>query len=233
MDDDLFGPLLAIHAISGTIALVVAPLALVVKKGGRWHRFWGRAFFYAMLAVCVTAIISGITRPNILMALVALFSFHMAVSGYRALYQKSFHRGARPGVLDLLIQSLAGLVNGGLFIWGVSHLLLGHRDGASIIFAAFGALCLFMVFLQVRRFFNARQDRNEWLFAHMIGFMGCYVATLSAFSAVNLEMIRPAWLQWLWPTFIGIPLITIVVRYFRDKVGEGKRSRILARARIK
>ncbi|MCB9170097.1 MAG: hypothetical protein H6594_07085 [Flavobacteriales bacterium] len=233
MNDQVFSFVLALHALSGGIALVVAPLALVVRKGAIWHRIWGKTFFYAMAVVCVTAIATGLQRPNILMALVAVFSFHMAVSGYRALYQKRFHRGERPGGLDLLIQGLAGLVNATLFIWGFSHLLLGHRDGASIIFCAFGAVGLFMVFLQVRRFYNARQDRNEWLFAHMIGFLGCYVATVSAFSAVNLAMIRPTWLQWLWPAIIGLPLITMSVRYFRNKVSEGKRSRILARARIR
>ncbi|MCB0793463.1 MAG: hypothetical protein KDB88_01900 [Flavobacteriales bacterium] len=221
------------HAFAGAVAFVVAPLAMVVKKGGRWHRRWGRAFFYAMTVVCGTAVYLGIREENVLMALVALFSFHMAASGYRALYLKKLHKGLKPAKWDLVIQGAAAVVNGGLLIWGIAHLMLGQATNSAMIFTAFGLVGGFMVFLQVRKFYSPRQDKQEWLYAHMIGFLGSYIATVSAFSAVNLDMLRPVWLQWLWPTLVGSPLIAWWVRYMKAKVGDGSRSRIVARARLK
>ncbi len=224
---------LRVHAASGGVALVVAPLAMLVRKGGDWHRRWGRIFFYSMAVVCLTAIISGILRPNPLMALVAIFSFHMCASGYRALYLKRVHQGQRPGRVDFLLHGIAGLVNGGLFLWGMGHLMLGHRDSFSLIFTAFGAVGLLMVWGQMRRFYKTNHDKRDWFYAHMAGFLGGYVATVSAFSAVNLHMIKPVWLQWLWPTLVGAPLIALWIRYYRNSFAKGRRMHSMTDIRIR
>ena len=73
-------------------ALVAAPLAMAVRKGGRWHRLWGKIFVYTMMLVCSTAIVVGVARENIIMALVAVFSFHLVASGWRGLYLKKLHK---------------------------------------------------------------------------------------------------------------------------------------------
>lgn len=234
MDEDLLLLIdLRLHAASGFVALVVAPLAMVVRKGGDWHRRWGRVFFWAMLLVAVTAIVAGIMRPNVLMALVAIFSFHMVASGYRALYLKRLHQGQRPARMDYLLHGLAGLVNAGLFIWGVSHLALGQRSSASIIFTVFGAIGLFMVWGQVRRFFQSNHDKRDWFYAHMTGMLGGYIATVSAFSAVNLSMIQPMWLQWLWPTLVGVPLLVLWIRSYKARFAKGERMHQVTDIRIR
>ncbi len=234
MDEELFlNGVLRVHAVSGGIALVVAPLAMLVTKGGDWHRRWGKLFFYGMAVVALTAIVAGVLRPNVLMALVAIFSFHMVASGYRALYLKRVHQGQRPGTLDFVLHGTAGLINGGLFLWGIGHLMLGHRDSASIIFTTFGTIGLLMVWGQMRRFYKANHDKRDWFYAHMTGFLGGYVATVSAFSAVNLHMIQPMWLQWLWPTILGAPLIALWVRYYRKSFEDGKRMRSMTDIRIR
>ena len=217
--------LLLLHMTAGLVALVVAPMAMIVGKGGDWHRRWGKAFFYAMAIVVVTAIILGIARENLLMAMVAVFSFHMIASGYRALYLKRLHEGQRPARMDILIMGLAGAMNGGLFLWGATHLALGHRNSGPIIFLVFGLIGLVFVWRDLQRFFQRESDRREWLYAHMTGFLGGYIATVSAFSAVNLEMIRPLWLQWLWPTIVGAPLIVLWVRHYKRKLASGRRLR--------
>lgn len=224
--------ILTIHALAGFFAFVMAPLAMVVRKGGDWHRRWGKAYFYAMAVVVVTAIVAGILRPNWLMTLVAVFSFQLVASGYRALYLKRLHEGQRPGGWDKLIMGAAILVNGGLFLWGLIHLMLGHRTSGPIIFLVFGAIGLLFVWRDYRRFYKTSHDKREWLYAHMVGFIGGYIATVSAFSAVNLGMIKPMWLQWLWPTVIGAPLIALWVGYYRKRFEAGGRSRDLFDVRI-
>jgi fluoride ion exporter CrcB/FEX len=224
--------LLYLHAFAGTLALVIAPLAMLASKGSDAHRRWGKVFFYAMSVVVVTAIIAGIVRPNILMALVALFSFHMLASGYRALYLKKLHEGQRMQRWDYILQGSAAVINGALFLWGLINLTMGRRDSASIIFFVFGSVGLFMVWRNVHQFFKRSVDKREWLYMHMTGFLGGYIATVSAFSAVNLHMIQPTWLQWLWPTIIGSPLIAYWISYYRKGFAKGKRVSDMVRTRI-
>ncbi|HRP00451.1 MAG TPA: hypothetical protein PLN54_13530 [Flavobacteriales bacterium] len=232
-DPEFLKIIISIHAVSGVIALLVAPLAMLVAKGGDAHRLWGRTFFYAMAVVATTAILAGILRPNTLMALVAVFSFHMIASGYRALYLKKLHQGQRPNGVDIFLMGTAGIVNAGLFLWGLSHVLMGDRAAGPIIFLVFGTIGLSFVWRDFQRFHQRTHDKREWLYAHMSGFMGGYIGTVSAFSAVNLEMIQPVWLRWLWPTVLGVPLIVGWIRYYRKRFAGGRRTRDLFQVRIR
>lgn len=222
-----------LHAAFGFVALIVAPLAMVSRKGGDWHRRWGRSYFWSMAAVAVTGIGLGAVRGNWLMAMVAVFAFHMVASGYRALYLKKLHEGQRPGRVDRILMIAAGIVNGGILLWGAVNLVLGHRGSGPIIFAVFGAIGLLFVWRDAQRFHRTSHDKREWLYAHMTGFLGGYIATVSAFSAVNLGMLEPFWLRWLWPTLIGAPLIAFWVRRYRQRFASGRRSRDLFDIRIK
>jgi fluoride ion exporter CrcB/FEX len=225
--------LLMLHASAGFLALVVAPLAMLAAKGSDAHRRWGRFFFYSMCVVVVTAIISGIINDNILMALVALFSFHMVASGYRALDLKKLHEGQRMGTWDYLLQGSAGVINLALFLWGIINLTMGRRDGVSLIFFVFGCVGLFLVWSNVHKFYKRSVDKREWLYMHMTGFLGGYIATVSAFSAVNLHLIQPVWLQWLWPTIIGSPLIAYWIGHYRRQFAKGKRVSEVFRGNIR
>ncbi|MBK9175765.1 MAG: hypothetical protein IPM46_05385 [Flavobacteriales bacterium] len=226
------GSILALHAIAGFIALVVAPLAMLARKGGNWHRRWGKAYFWAMAVVATSAIVIGVLKSNWLMAMVAVFSFQMIASGYRALYLKRLHEGQQAAWPDRFIMGAGILVNGALFMWGVIHLMLGHKESGPVIFTVFGTIGLLFVWRDFQRFHKMSHDKREWLYAHMVGFLGGYIATVSAFSAVNLEMIRPMWLQWLWPTIIGAPLIALWTGYYRKRFAGGKRSHDLFDLRI-
>ncbi len=227
------GVVLGVHAAAGFFALCVAPLAMAVKKGGDWHRRWGKYFFYAMAVVSVTAIILGVARTNWLMAMVAVFSFQMIASGYRALFLKRLNEGQPPTTIDKTMLGSAILVNGGLFMWGAINIFLGHRESGPIIFLVFGSIGLVFMWRDLQRFYKTSHDKREWLYAHMTGFLGGYIATLSAFSAANLDMIEPSWLRWLWPTIIGSPLIAVWVRYYKKKFTGGRRSRDLFDIRIR
>lgn len=222
-----------LHIAAGFTALFVAPLAMVVRKGGDAHRRWGKVFFYSMAVVAITAIVVGIWKNNIFLAMLAVLSFHLAASGYRSLYHKRLHEGQKPGTLDIVLQGTAGVVNGGLFIWGFVNILLGNRGTSSLLFLAFGLIGSLFVWRNVQRFYKRSNEKHEWLFAHMSGFLGGYIATVSAFSAVNMSFIKPVWLQWLWPTLVGTPLIILWVSYYRKKLSRGRRARDVVDVRIR
>src|SRR5262244_3758779 len=94
--NELVTALRFIHIAAGTIGLFVAPAAMVTLKGGRAHRRWGKIYFWSMATVTVTALVLAAWRPNYFLLMVAVFSFYLAFSGYRALYRK------RPGGVGAL-----------------------------------------------------------------------------------------------------------------------------------
>lgn len=233
MEESILSGLRLTHVVAGFIALFVAPLAMIVRKGGDAHRRWGKVYFYAMAVVAITAIILGVWLNKMFLAMLAVLSFHLAASGYRALYQKRLHEGQKPGTMDIVVQGTAGVVNGGLFIWGSVNILLGNKGTASMLFLAFGLVGSLMVWRNLQRFYKRSHEKNEWLFAHIANFIAAYIATVSAFSAVNFTFIKPVWLQWLWPTLVGTPLIFLWVNYYRKKLSRGRRARDVVEIRIR
>ncbi|HMN05716.1 MAG TPA: hypothetical protein PKD45_08315 [Flavobacteriales bacterium] len=234
IDSTLVPILLAVHMAAGGIALVVAPLAMVAYKGGDWHRRWGKAFFYSMAVVCATAIALGIFKPvNFWLALVAVFSFHLVGSGYRALYLKQMHKGLRPARVDLVLHGVAAVVDGGLLIWGLAHLFLGSFNAQAVLFTVLGLIGTILVVIGFMQFYRQRQDKRAWLYGHIIGFVGGYIATLTAFSGVNLTMIDPLWLRWFWPAMVGVPFLWAWIWHLRQRFNRGEHLRSFAKVRIK
>ena len=82
-----------LHIATAATALVIAPCAMIANKGGDYHRLWGKIYFYAMAVVALTALVLAIYGLNLFLGVLALFSFHLVASGYRALYHKRVHEG--------------------------------------------------------------------------------------------------------------------------------------------
>lgn len=59
-------------------------------------------------------------------------------------------------------------------------------------------------------------ERRWWWFVHMVNMLSAYIATVSAFSAVNLDLLPPL-VQWLWPTAVGTPAIFVWVAYHKRR----------------
>lgn len=210
---------------AGLVALVVAPLAMLVHKGGDAHRRWGKLFVFAAAVLVIASVVLGIAEQNALMPLVALFGFHMIAAGYRSLYLKKLHEGQKPSRADLLVISTAAVINAGLFLWALSLLMLGQKMNKVSLFLLFGGMGLIMVFFNINRFYKRSHDKLEWLYGHISGMIGGYVATVAVFSAATLEMINPPLLRWLWPAFIGAPLILYFIRHYKRRFSKGRRPK--------
>ena len=46
----------AVHLMSSLVAIVVGAIVMLMRKGTRWHRTWGHAYFWAMLSTVVTSL---------------------------------------------------------------------------------------------------------------------------------------------------------------------------------
>jgi uncharacterized membrane protein len=200
-----------LHIACGMVALFVAPAAMLTVKGGLAHRRWGKIYFWSMAAVAVTALVMSLYRPIYFLALVAVFSFYFAFRGYRSVIRK--HEPARAAdwiaALIMLTGSL-GLV--GVGIHPPAHQFL-PAPAVSIVFGLIGAT---VGAVDIWRFLRPAADRNAWMYSHLGGMVGSYIATVGAFSAVNFYFL-PTLVRWLWPTVIGVPAISIWIAYYRSK----------------
>jgi uncharacterized membrane protein len=212
-----------IHISAGMLALVLAPLAMLTVKGGRAHRRWGKIYFWSMLVVASTAVVLALWRPQIFLALLAVFSFYLAFSGYRALSRKRPVRGERADAADwaaavVTFAASAALVVLGLVRPGPSWERLG------IVPVVFGVLGMVLAGLDLARLARPSADPRAWWFAHMGGMLGSYIAAVSAFSVVNFAFL-PTAVRWLWPTALGIPLISIWIAYYKVRFRKASGTR--------
>lgn len=221
--------LLILHIASGMVALFVAPGAMLTRKGALWHRRWGRVFFWAMAAVAATALPLTLIHPSIFLALIAIFSFYMAFSGYRVTRRKRPVRGERATRLDWLMATLTLAVSLGLVGYGLRDLVVGNGAGAAAV--VFGLLGAILAGRDLRSFIHPPSDRYAWWFFHMGNMLGAYIATVSAFSVTNFEFLPPV-VRWMWPTVVGVPAIFIWIGSYQRKFNR-ERTPSNSRAKVR
>ncbi|MEM1096006.1 MAG: DUF2306 domain-containing protein [Bacteroidota bacterium] len=203
---------LAIHIAAGMMALFVAPGAMMAKKGKAWHRRWGRVYFWCMFVVALSAVVMALVKPNLFLLLLAVFSFYLSFSGYRVLYRKK--PGARVPLLDWCVTGATVVASAAMAVYGASVLLGGNGFGTVMV--VFGVLGTSGAGQDLRSFIRPSADKHAWFFKHMSGFLTSYIATVSAFSAVNFMFLPPV-LRWLWPTVLGTAGLIAWSRHYRKK----------------
>lgn len=192
------------HITAGTVALLSGPVAMFTAKGGNQHRRWGKVYFYAMVVVFLTALVLSIFKDIPFLLMIAFFSFYLVVAGYRALSLKNLHKGQKAPLGDWLfsIGSLMGSIT--LFGWGIYQFI--QQSELGIVAIVLGALGCSIIFKRLRSFMKPPTDKNHWLYAHVTGMGGGYVATFTAFAVVNVHFL-PGALTWILPSIIGGLLI--------------------------
>ncbi|MEM6646662.1 MAG: DUF2306 domain-containing protein [Bacteroidota bacterium] len=207
-----YGIILGIHIAAGMTALFVAPGAMMAKKGKAWHRRWGKIYFWCMFVVAVSAVVMALIKPNLFLLLLAVFSFYLSFSGYRVLYRKK--PGARVPMLDWAVTGITIVASAAMTIYGATVLAGGNDFGTVML--VFGVLGTSGAGQDLRSFIRPSADKHAWFFKHMTGFLTSYIATVSAFSAVNFMFLPPV-VRWLWPTVIGTVGLIVWSRHYRKK----------------
>jgi uncharacterized membrane protein len=216
----------AVHIGAGVMALVIAPLALAVRKGGTAHRRWGWIYYWSMAAIFVTTLLILLYRPNIFMLAVAVLSFYAAFTAQRVIGMR--RPGEQPArALDYIaaiVAMIIGLVVAG---WGMSLLLTPTNPYSSfaILGLIFGVLTLKSGFDDIQRFRKPPTDKYFWWYYHMNNMLGSYIGAITAFMVqtvsrwmYGVEALAPfAWLVWVLPMAIGLPLASLWERRYRQK----------------
>jgi uncharacterized membrane protein len=208
--------LLVVHVTAGFGAFLLAPVALATAKGGRAHKRWGMVYLWCMGVIAATALPMALYRPVLFLAMVAVFSFYAAFSGYRVLKLKDLARGGRAKPVDWL----AGMLT---FASSLLLALLGAFDpaaiqGFGIVSFVFGLLGMRLAWVQMSSFVRKPKEKMFWWNTHLGNFIGSYIAAWTAFSVVTLQAVfgNHIWL-WLWPTAVGVPAIVITTAYYKRK----------------
>ncbi len=219
MSGMVFDGILTLHAVGGAVALVAGPLAMLARKGGRRHRLSGRCYGGAMVFTAASALCLALATRNALLLTIAVFSFFLVFTGWRALHQRRLHERGRWGGhgarwFDWLVAALTLAFSAGLFVAG----WLQGGDVTELFFGVGGSVLALREMLHL----TGRGVRpGDWLVRHMIGMSATYIATVSAFAVVTLTML-PRPVAFIGPTLIGTPLIAWAAVCLTAALGRGR-----------
>ena len=208
--------LLGVHIAAGATSFVLAPVALATAKGGRQHKRWGMVYLWAMGVVAGTALPMALYRPVLFLALVAVFSFYAAFSGYRVLKLKDLPRGGSARPVDWFAGIFTFVSSACLAGFGAFRPALVQNMG--IVAIVFGLLGMRLASVQLTSFVRKPKEKMFWWYTHLGNFIGSYIAAWTAFSVVTLpRFFGNSFLFWLWPTAIGVPAIVLTTAYYKRK----------------
>ena len=194
------GILLFIHILAGSIALVSAALALSTEKGKKMHVLIGKAYFWSMVIIFLTALPMSIITGNVFLFLIAIFSFYLAFSGMR--FAKN--RTGVPTRVDLIAVNFMFL--SGVGMWILAIIFFIDNDSQFITLTVFGFLALFLGYGDFQTFKNQTAIGKERIAKHLTNMMGGTIAVVTAVLVVNPPS-NPEWVWWILPTVLITPII--------------------------
>ena len=192
--------LLPIHILAGIIALLCAALAVTSKKGNELHVLSGRSYFWAMMAIFLTAIPMSIISSNTFLFLIAIFSFYLAFAGIR------FARN-RTGVATMLDWvAISLMILSGLGMWTLAAIYFLNDNAVNIVLLVFGFFAVSLGCADFRSYKNNSATGKERISRHLTNMMGGTIAVVTAVSVVN-PPFGPEWMWWVLPTALITPVI--------------------------
>lgn len=214
--------LLAFHIASGFGSFLLAPVALLTAKGGKQHKRWGMVYLWCMGGVAVTALPMALYRPVLFLALVAVFSFYAAFSGYRVLKLKDLPRGGRAKAVDWFAAGFTLVSSACLAGFGIFR--PGWVQNMQIVSVVFGILGMRLALTEIYKFVRKPTEKMFWWYTHLGNFLGSYIAAWTAFLVVTVAPRMPhgGMAMWLLPTAIGVPSIFLTINYYKRKFAPRK-----------
>lgn len=187
---------LILHVITGHIALITGLAIMIGRKGTDVHRKIGVVYYYSMIAIACTATFLSIYKSNSFLLHIGIFVFYQTYAGRKSITSKTL----RPDWIDWTILA-AALINGALMMWS-----------GVLVLMVFGGISLLLVATDLNIYreiliLKNNLEPKRWLARHIGMMMGAYIGTITAFLTVNIKFIQPAWIVWLLPTFILVPLM--------------------------
>jgi len=207
---------LGVHITAGFSSFLLAPVALATAKGGKQHKRWGMVYLWSMGVVAATALPMALYRPVLFLALVAVFSFYAAFSGYRATKLKDLLKGGSAQPVDWIAAVITFCSSA--LLAGLGAFKPHAVQNMGIVAIVFGLLGMRFAAIEIKKFIWKPKEKMFWWYTHLGNMIGSYIAAWTAFSVVTLPVMfgHHIWL-WLWPTAVGVPAIILTTAYYKRK----------------
>jgi uncharacterized membrane protein len=210
------GVFLGLHIAAGASSFLLAPVALATAKGGKAHRLWGMVYLWSMGVVAATALPMALYRPVLFLALVAVFSFYAAFSGYRVTKLKALARDGSAEPVDWIAGGITFCSSAALALLAIFLPAMVQHMG--IVAIVFGLLGMRLAAVQMVSFVRKPKEKMFWWYSHLGNMIGSYIAAWTAFSVVTLpRLFGNSFFFWLWPTAVGVPAIVLTTIYYKRK----------------
>lgn len=206
-----------LHIVAGFGGFILAPVAVAVKHGGKFHRIAGKFFVGAMLTASLSALLLAYFRPNVFLFMVGIFSFYMTCNGYRVLYRKKIAVTKRVAIMDWLIVAINTISCAALVVFGIINL----PNSFGIIAMVLGSIGFLLGYSDIKTFIKPPAEKTYWLYVHISNMIGAWIAAVTAFSATSLSFL-PTVVQWLWPSLVGGFAISYFTKKYKQKLTKKK-----------
>ncbi len=197
-----------IHVMAGTIALILAIVAIISNKRKFFHKKVGKIFLVFMSIVILTGLLGVFIfgRNSFLLVITAL-SGYFGFSGYRVLRTKS----NEPRLLDIAV---AILTISTVFYFLYYFKTIGMIWKPVVIYSTVGAIIMVISYDLLRYFIPKTKYQKLWLYEHIYKMIGAFTALLSAFSGTVFYKYEP-YSQMLPSVFGTLLQIGFIVYYYR------------------
>jgi hypothetical protein len=152
----------------------------------------------------------AVMHPNRFLFIVGIFTLYMNLTA--RIYLKFKRVGSEINFID-------SIPTIGMLLAAIFFVIDGVR---TVTEDSFGWVLLSFAFISLRfvladyMFFKGKSNfSNQWLLSHLQRMIGTYIASITAFLVVNIDF-KPAFVIWLAPTVILVPLII----YWSRKYGK-------------
>jgi hypothetical protein len=230
-----------LHLVGGAVGLLLVPVPLLTKKGGKLHKQVGKWFVLAMtiaswsgLAMALSWLVApmefrpagsdadaaGVRASGLFLGTIALITLSGIHQLVRAPARKresvpapTFTDRALP-----LATSIAGVATAATGLVFAKGLLV-----------AFGSLAVFAGIGDLRFSLRKLPSRMAWWYQHMSGAMVTVIAALTAFLVFGgrrlLAQIVPdgyGWILWIAPAIVIVPATELWIRRYKRRFGEAR-----------
>lgn len=210
------------HIICGALVLLIGLCIMILQpKGNGLHKKLGWIYYLAMIWIAISSILTMVFfRFYFFLFPIAIFSFHLVYSGFRAIKMKN---STHAKWYDWLVASATFIFGLGMFIYGCMLLFQG-QNGLAILSLIFGFFIAWSGIGDLYIYRNlANQTKMWWWFHHMRGMLGGYIAALTAFLVQNGEhipVIGHSWIIWVAPGVLGGIGIAKWSNYYKQKFSD-------------
>ncbi|MFT6335119.1 MAG: hypothetical protein ACI86M_001255 [Saprospiraceae bacterium] len=211
-----------IHIPAGTLSLILFWIPVMVKKGNNIHRKVGRAYYWCMWIVQITALILSINNAIMGQYIMAAFLGFLAIlTGYPLWYSYEILQQKKEW-------SQRYFNNRKAFAWILFCASLSMVIGAALMkFQNQGVLMLFFGLLGIPALRDARMtkqtamQKENRIRMHMKGTIVSGIAAYTAFLSFGGrslfgDLLTGYWqiLPWIAPTIIGVTILRFMKRRY-------------------